>query len=544
MRTLTPRQKVAQLVVPWLLGNYTAVDDSVFLVARRWVHDLEVGGIIMSVGSPHDVAAKLNRLQEAAPLPLLVSADLEYGTGMRLSGATSFPPLMAVGATGDPLDAYTIGRGAALEGRAAGIHVNFAPVADVNNNPANPIINTRAFGEDPAAVGRLVTAYVRGLHEHGMLSTLKHFPGHGDTEVDSHIGLPVIRVDYARLDSVELVPFRAGIAAGADVVMSAHIAFPGLTGSDDPATLSPDVLTGVLRDSLGFRGMVVTDALVMGAIVAKYGAGEAAVRAFLAGSDLLLMPADPDSAIGAMVAAVESGRVTAERLDRSVRRMLDAKHSLGLFARRTVPLDSLMDRIGGRELQLLAQDMAVRALTLVRDTSGTLRALRGGPRRLALITYGDELNTTVGATIAEGLRAGGDTVESFRLWPMSGPASYDSARTIIGRAPAVVFAPNVRPVSWKGFIALPDSLARLIAATDSLKPTLLVSLGSPYLLNQVPTIGSYLVAWSGARVVERAVAQAILGRVAITGRLPIRVPPGYPLGHGIRVTEVLPTTSP
>jgi beta-N-acetylhexosaminidase len=540
LASLTVRQKVAQLVVPWLLGNYTALDDSVFLVAQRWVRELEVGGIIISVGSPHDVAVKLNRLQQVSRLPLLVSADLEYGSGMRLTGGTSFPPIMAVGATGEPLDAYTIGRAAALEGRAAGIHLDFAPVADVNNNPANPIINTRAFGEDPVAVGRLVTAFVRGLREHGMLSTLKHFPGHGDTEIDSHIGLPVIRADYARLDSIELVPFRAGIAAGADVVMSAHIAFPGLTGSDDPATLSPDVLTGLLRDSLGFRGMVVTDALVMGAIVAKYGAGEAAVRAFLAGSDLLLMPADPDSAIGSMLAAVENGRVTIERLDRSVRRMLDAKATLGLFARRTVPVDSVMNRVGTQEFQVLAQDMAVRALTLVRDTSGTLRALRGGPRRLALITYGDELNTTVGGQIVEGLRAGGDTVEPFRLWPMSGPQSYDSARAVIARAPAVVFAANVRPVSWKGFIALPDSFARLIAVTDSTKPTLLVSLGSPYLLNQVPSVGSYLLAWSGARVAERAVAQALLGRVPVTGRLPIRLPPAYPIGHGIRVTETRP----
>lgn len=544
LASLTVRQKVAQLVVPWLLGNYTALDDSVFLVAQRWVRELEVGGIIISVGSPHDVAVKLNRLQQGSRLPLLVSADLEYGSGMRLTGGTSFPPIMAVGATGEPLDAYTIGRAAALEGRAAGIHLDFAPVADVNNNPANPIINTRAFGEDPVAVGRLVTAFVRGLREHGMLSTLKHFPGHGDTEIDSHIGLPVIRADYARLDSVELVPFRAGIAAGADVVMSAHIAFPGLTGSDDPATLSPDVLTGLLRDSLGFRGMVVTDALVMGAIVAKYGAGEAAVRAFLAGSDLLLMPADPDSAIASMLAAVENGRVTIERLDRSVRRMLDAKATLGLFARRTVPVDSVMNRIGTREFQSLAQDMAVRALTLVRDSSGTFRALRGGPRRLALIAYGDELSTTVGGQIVEGLRAGGDTVEPFRLWPMSGPQSYDSARAVIARAPAVVFAANVRPVSWKGFIALPDSLARLIAVTDSTKPTLLVSLGSPYLLNQVPNVGSYLLAWSGARVAERAVAQALLGRVPVTGRLPIRLPPAYPIGHGIRVTEIRPPEVP
>ncbi|PYO62849.1 MAG: beta-N-acetylglucosaminidase, partial [Gemmatimonadetes bacterium] len=306
LATLTVRQKAAQLVMPFLPGAYAALDDSEFQVAARWVDSLEVGGVIVSVGSPFDIAAKLNTLQQRSRLPLLVSADLEWGAGMRLLGGTAFPMIMAVGATGEPRDAYTIGEAAAIEGRAVGIHVNFAPDADLNNNPLNPIINVRSFGEDPRAVARLVQEYVRGLQDHGMLATLKHFPGQGDTRQDSHISLPVITADYPRLDSLELVPFRAGIAAGAGAVMSAHIAFPAFTGSDEPATLSGAVLTGLLRDSLHFQGLVVTDALMMGAIASKYGAGEAAVRAFAAGSDLLLMPADPDSALNAMVAAVDA----------------------------------------------------------------------------------------------------------------------------------------------------------------------------------------------------------------------------------------------
>src|SRR5574341_214910 len=542
LASLTVRQKVAQLVTPWLAGSYAALDDSAYLVARRWVDSLEVGGIIISVGSPYDIAAKLNALQERSRLPLLISADLEWGAGMRVVGATAFPQIMAVGATGDPLDAYTIGRAAALEGRAVGIHVNFAPDADLNNNPANPIINTRSFGEDPRAVSALVRAYVRGLREHGMLATLKHFPGHGDTETDSHIGMPVIRAGYPRLDSLELVPFRAGIDAGADVVMSAHIAFPALTGNDDPGTLSAAVLSGLLRDSLHFRGLVVTDALTMGAIVAKYGAGEATVRAFLAGSDLLLMPADPDSALEAMTAAVVSGRITPERLHASVRRVLEIKQRLGLFRQRTVPLDSIARVVGSRQFTDLAEDLAVRALTLVRDTAGALRQLRVQPARLALVAYADEQNGGVGQRMAEVLRAGGDTIDYFRLWPMSGTASYDSARTVIGRNGRVVFAANVRPISWRGNIALPDSLARLITATDSVKPTVLVSLGSPYLLNQTPTVKSFLIAWSGVRASEKAVALALLGRVKITGHLPIRIPPAYPLAYGLSVTDT--TTAP
>ena len=540
LASLTVRQQVGQLVIPWLSGSYTALDDSLFQVAARWVDSLEIGGLIVSVGSPLDIATKLNALQQRSRLPLLVSADLEWGAGMRVVGATAFPHIMAVGATGDPRDAYTIGAAAAVEGRAVGIHVNFAPDADVNNNPANPIINTRSFGEDPRTVSRLVAEYVRGLHEHGMLATLKHFPGHGDTQTDSHIGLPVITAGYGRLDSLELVPFRAGIAAGADVVMSAHIAFPALTGSNDPATLSAAVLTGLLRDSLRFPGLVVTDALMMGAIVTKYGAGEATVRAFLAGSDLLLIPADPDSAVLAMTAAVAAGRVTPQRLAQSVRRVLEIKRRLGLFERRTVPLDSIPHVVGSKRFQDAANDIAVRSLTLVRDVGGRLHALRGHPGRLALIAYADEANASVGLFLTDLLRQGGDTVEYFRLWPMSGTLSYDSARATIARAPATVFVTNVRPISGKGNIALPDSLAQLITLTDAARPTVLVSLGSPYLLNQTPAVRSYLIAWSGVRASERAVALALLGRVPLGGHLPTRLPPDYALGWGLTVPAVQP----
>src|SRR5213083_1547217 len=540
LASLSVRDRVAQLVVPWLAGSYTALDDSLFQVAARWVDTLHVGGLIMSVGSPFDIAAKLNALQRRSRLPLLISADLEWGAGMRVVGGTAFPQIMAVGATGNPRDAYTIGEAAATEGRAVGIHVNFAPDADVNNNPLNPIINIRSFGEDPRAVSRLVQEYIRGLHDHGMLATLKHFPGHGDTQSDSHIGLPVITAGYGRLDSLELVPFRGGISAGADMVMSAHIAFPAFTGSDDPATVSAAVLTGLLRDSLHFRGLVVTDALVMGAIVGKYGAGEATVRAFLAGSDLLLIPADPDSAVLAMTAAVAAGRVTPQRLAQSVRRVLEIKRGLGLFERRTVPLDSIPHVVGSKRFQDAANDIAVRSLTLVRDVGGRLHALRGHPGRLALIAYADEANASVGLFLTDLLRQGGDTVEYFRLWPMSGTLSYDSARTTIARAPATVFVTNVRPISGKGNIALPDSLAQLITLTDAARPTVLVSLGSPYLLNQTPAVRSYLIAWSGVRASERAVALALLGRVPLGGHLPTRLPPDYALGWGLTVPAVQP----
>ena len=544
LTSLTVRQRVGQLIVPWLSGGYVANDDSVFLEAERWVDSLQVGGIIISVGGPFDIAAKLNTLQLRSKLPLLVSADLEWGAAMRVVGATAFPQIMAAGATGDTNDAYTIGAAAALEGRAVGIHVNFAPDADLNNNPLNPIINTRSFGEDPRAVSALVRAYVRGVHDQGMLATLKHFPGHGDTETDSHIGLPVITAGYARLDTLELIPFRAGIGAGADVVMSAHIAFPALTGSDDPGTLSAAVLTGLLRDSLRFTGLVVTDALDMGAIVGKYGAGEATVRAFLAGSDVLLMPASADSALDAMTVAVESGRIAHGRLDASVRRVLEVKRRLGLFERRTVPLERIMQTVGTRRMQNAAEDIAARSLTLVRDSGGALRQLRARRSRLAVIAYADEATSSVALRFSELLRLNGDTVDYFRLWPMSGPASYDSARTVLARNPVALFAANVKPISSRGNIALPDSLAALIGAVDATQPTVLLSFGSPYLLDQTPSVKTYLIAWSGVRVSERAAARAVLGLSPIGGHLPIRIPPEYHVGWGVVVPDSVVAAHP
>jgi beta-N-acetylhexosaminidase len=287
--SLPLRDRIAQLVMAWIPGTYASFDDVSLTHAEQWVDSLKVGGIIVSIGSPLDIAAKLNYLQEHSPLPLLVASDLEAGTAIRFNGGTPFPTNMGVGATGRELDAYEMGRITALEGRAVGIHLAFAPVADVNNNPANPLINTRSFGEDPHAVARLVAAEVRGIQEHGMLATAKHFPGHGDTGTDSHLALPVINSDWPRLDSVELVPFRAAVDAGVDAVMSGHIALPAIdTGVVRPGTLSPVILTGLLRDSLGFKGLAVTDALDMGALVNTYGAGEAAVLAFLAGTDILL----------------------------------------------------------------------------------------------------------------------------------------------------------------------------------------------------------------------------------------------------------------
>ncbi|MGH7580365.1 MAG: glycoside hydrolase family 3 protein [Gemmatimonadales bacterium] len=530
---LSVRDKIAQLVVPWIAGTYTAYDADAFARMKTWVDSLHVGGLIVSVGSPLDIAAKLNRLQQRSALPLLIASDLEGGTSIRFNGGTPLPPNMGVAATGSDSAAYEMGRITALEARAVGVHLAFAPVADVNNNPDNPIINTRSFGEDPAMVGRMVAAEIRGLQDHGMLATAKHFPGHGDTGTDSHLALPVIASDWSRLDSVELVPFRAAIEAGVEVVMSAHIALPAIDGGGlRPGTVSPGVLTGVLRDSLGFDGLVVTDALDMGGIANTYGA-DASVRAFLAGADLLLQPADAAAAIAAMEAAVARGEITEERLDRSVRRVLQAKLDLGLFTRRTVSLDSLPGIVGSSRFLDEAREMAARSVVMVKDVNGTVHGLRRAKPPMTLVTFGEEDNRTVGLTLAAELRRLGFSLSTVRLWPGSGGASYDSAASALARRPVALFVTADKPTAWRGNIGLPERLSALISGSARTRPTILVSLGNPYLISRLPEVGSYLIGWRSNPVTEEAMARALAGVAPITGRLPISIPPLYARGWGV-----------
>jgi beta-N-acetylhexosaminidase len=535
--TLTLREKAAQLVMPWISGDYWALDAAALDTALRLVRDDEVGGIIVGVGSsPYDVAEKLNTLQRAARVPLLVAADLEAGLATRTRGGTGFPGNMALGATGRELDAYEVGRVTALEGQAIGIHLDFAPVVDVNNNPANPIINVRSFGEDPARVAALGSAFIRGLREHGMLSTAKHFPGHGDTGTDSHLALPVITASRARMDSVELVPFRAAVRAGTDVVMTAHLAVPGLAGVDaPPATLSPFVLDTLLRGQLGFRGLVVTDALNMGAIVTRYGAAQAAVMAFAAGADIVLMPVSPRAVVDALTAAVARGEVSEARLDSSVARILALKARLGLFQNRLVDVDRVADIVGTAANSALAQDISQRSLVLVKDSLGLVPLPPARRHRVLVVAYGDENSRDVGATFAALLRSSVDTLRTFRLWPASGPASLDSVRAEASASGLVLFLAASRPTAWRPDavdIATPvaDLVGQLAAAGA---PVVAVSLGSPYVLRQIPGVAAFVAAWTDNDIIERAVARALLGLAPVTGHLPVSLPPAYPLGSGL-----------
>ena len=545
--SLTLREKVGQLVMPWVSGKFTAVDSEEFDELAAWVEAEKVGGLVLSMGTPHTYAAKLNELQRRADVPLLIASDMENGPGMRLGGifslphllpmggGTVFPPVMAIGATGSDSLAYALGRVLGTEARAIGVHMVFGPVLDVNSNPLNPIINTRSFGEDPALVARMGAAYIRGARDAGLMTTAKHFPGHGDTSVDSHIDLPTIERDRAGLDAIDLPPFRAGVEAGVDGVMTAHIAVVGVEGPDaPPATLSPYFMTGVLRDELGFTGLLFTDAMTMGGVAKRYGGTEPLVLALEAGADVLLMPRDVPEAIETVVQAVESGRIMEARIERSVRRILEAKARAGLAGGRLVDLGAVDEVVAVRGHTAVAEEIAERSITLVRDRDG-LVPLAGDSLRVLSITYADDRAPVAGRAFDAELRHRGQVVLSARVDDRSTQAELDSLRLQADSVDLIVASAYVSPREYEGSVATEGGFAQLVEALSAAGlPIVAVSFGSPYLLDFFPSVPAYLLAWGGAEVSQQAAARALTGEAPITGRLPVSLPPYHSLGTGIQ----------
>jgi len=466
---MTLRQKAGQLIMPWVLGDFAPEGSTSHDRIFGYVEDQEVGGVIMSVGSPIEVAAKLNRLQAVARYPLLVAADLETGAGFRmrgavqmpgtieLGGATDFPSLMALGAAADEELAYEMGRITAVEARAVGIHVPFAPVLDVNNNPDNPIINVRSFGEDPGQVSSMGTAFVRGVQENGAISTGKHFPGHGDTETDSHQALPIIRHDRERLDSVELRPFQAAIDAGMGAVMTAHITVPSINGGNgDAATLSSAVLTDLLRVDMGFRGILFTDAMDMAAISGRLGSGEAAVRAIEAGADVILMPASVSAALDSMVAAVENGRIAESRIDTSALRLLEAKESMGLHEDRTVALEGIPSVVGIPEHTAVADRIARKSITVLRNGRNLLPLLGTRTARVLSVTYRRTSDVLAGRYFNRRLRRTYPRLTTATVDRDASAGLYEGLLRQASRSALVIVSTYVTAVSYSGSVAIPE----------------------------------------------------------------------------------------
>src|ERR1700687_5752516 len=534
LRKMTVDEKIGQLIFATYHGSFTATDSAAYQQILHDVHDLHVGGFInITHGSPlgivksqaYPTAVLNNQLQSKSKLPLLIGADFERGTAMRLDEGTSFPTAMALAAGGSPKDAYAMGKITALEARAVGIHWIYAPDADVNNNPGNPIINTRSFGEDPQRVAQFVSEFVRGVQENGGLATAKHFPGHGDTAADSHIDLPVIRADRARLDQLELVPFRAAIAMQVESIMTGHLNVPALEPHPiTQATLSHSILTDLLRKELGYQGLIVTDAMDMGGITVRYAPGEAAVRAVVAGADALLIPPVPDAAFEALQAAMKSGRISKERLDASVRRILQAKARLGLNKNKLVDVNAINQKFGSAAWQKEAQDISDRGVTLLRDTPHRLPLDGTKPGRALLLAFYADPEPYPGEDLERELRSRFDSVTTLRAdtrfvnadnLKLPAPDGYDVA----------ILALFVRVSDRKGNVDVPAEQTALAERLFKAgKPVITVGFGSPYLVERFPQAETWLAAFGISDVAQISIARALFGQIPVRGHLPVTIP--------------------
>jgi beta-N-acetylhexosaminidase len=550
LAALTLREKAAQIVWPSVFGDFVSGDSPQWRRLSDYTQKEKVGGFTISVGSPIEVAAKLNALQSMSTVPLLVGADLEAGAGFRarggyfvpngidLGGAILFPPEMAVGATRDTTLAYEQGRLTAVEGRALGIHIAYAPVLDVNNNPDNPVINTRSYGEDPQLDARLGVAFIHGVQDHGMIATGKHFPGHGDTGTNSHLALPVVTVSRSRLDTVELVPFRAAVNGGVGAIMSFHGAMPALDSSNVPGTLSPKVLTGLLRGELGFKGIIISDAMDMRGVLDQYGSDEAVKRAIAAGIDVLIQPLDVSQTIDAVVAGVTEGRYTEARLDSSVRRVLETKRTLGLAQRKLVDLNALRFLVGDSSNLQVARRVAEKSITLVRDSLRQIPIAAGSAKVLS-ITLARRADLGAGNAFNAELRTGLPNLRTEFMATEDAPLNFPRLIAAADSADVTIVGSYVGQ-NWDAVSAsAPQAFANFVQTlVQRGRKPIIVAFGNPYLLQQLPSVGTYVVAWGGFPVSQTAAARALLGSAAISGHLPITIPPYAARGTGIERAAV------
>jgi beta-N-acetylhexosaminidase len=563
LHKLSTEEKVGQLFMVWVRAQFLNTESGTYAQLRDAINKYHVGSFAMTVpvdgpflikSEPYEAAMLLNKLQEAAKLPLLFAADFERGLTMRLNGPTVFPHAMAFGAAGKLEYSEAFGRITAQEARAIGIHWNFFPVADVNSNPANPVINTRSFGEDPQQVGDLVAAYIKGAHAGGMLATAKHFPGHGDTATDSHLGVARVNGDLAHLKSIELPPFQRAIDAGVDSVMVAHVSVPAL--EPDPnrvATVSTPVVTDLLKKQMKFKGIVSTDALDMAGLTRLYASnvGRAAVEAFQAGNDLLLIPADLDASYKAMVQAVERGEISTARLDESVLKILKTKASLGLQKARLVDIAAISQEVGKPQNMAVGQQVADDAVTLVRD-NGKLLSLKpvgtaqGGlpymtteetHNRLVVVVLSEDVRSDSGRVLARQVRSRVPDANVIYVDPRIAAAMTDEVLKAADQAQAVVAAVYVIPTpgAMKNSVAVADATGTLLnkLIEQGAEKTAVVAMGNPYVIADFPGIQNYLCTFSNATVSELSAVKALFGEITIRGRLPVSIPNVAQRGAGI-----------
>lgn len=547
---LTLEKKIAQLVTADVAGGYIADDDPRLARWTALARDHGLGMFVFYGGTPRDVARLLNRLQKAAAVPLLISADFEGGPGQQVTGASEFPANMAFAAAGDEDLMYRAASAAAVEGRAMGVHLTYTPVCDIAWNPDNPAESVRSFGGDLDRLGLMVRAYVRGCHEHGMLTSAKHFPGRGDVaNMPDDPPWAWNPKPAADIESQEFAAFKLGIDAGVDFVMTEHIAVPSVTGGSRlPASVEPKLVAGWLKGRLGFKGLVTSDDLWYDHVAARFGAEEVAVKAFEAGHDIILKPRDPVAAIGALAAAVRSGRIPEARVDEAVRKLLTLKARLGLHLDRFVDEARVGKFVGTAAHQALVREVADRSLTMLKNDGvvplGAVAGAAGrpaGPVRIVNIAVQKVDGDAAPAALAAKLAAAFPGTPSFALRPDMDPAYYETVWKAAGAADVVVLSLFVARNRMGDAAPFRDAdlafLRKVIAAKP--KAVVAMSYGNPQLVRKIPDVAAFLVGygergWFGNQSVYfDSFIQALKGELEPSGRLPVRVSDRYPIGAGL-----------
>jgi beta-N-acetylhexosaminidase len=567
LKKLSLEEKVGQMfMVRLIMPQFVNIRNPEYL---KWLDQIEryhLGSVLLTVpadgpslskSEPYEAAMLINQLQHVSKIPLLVAADYERGVSMRLNGTTVFPHSMAFGAAGKPELAEQFGRIVAQESRAIGVEWNLMPIADVNSNPSNPVINTRSFGEDPAQVGALVSAYIHGARSSGLLTAAKHFPGHGDTATDSHLGVATVNRTREQIEQIDLPPFRAAIDAGTDAVMVAHLTAPGL--EPDPArvaTNSSAIVTGILKQQLGFKGLVITDAMDMGGLTGVYPEGgsaaarHAALDTVKAGNDMLLLFSDLDSAYKGLVDAVRKGELPEKRIDESVLKILRAKASVGLHHAAQVDINTLASVISSPENLAVAQQIADSSITLVRENGRMLPLNRQGSSasapaygvvqkegsKLLCIIFTDDVRSDNGRQLQRELKARAPDARVIFVDPRIAAGSTPEIQSAVNAAENVLAAIYLVPVPGRAVrtegatgvntISVPDATAALLQSILQAKrdKTVVVSFGSPYFLSDFPQIENYVCAYSNAFTSEVGAVKALFGEIPFRGRLPVTIP--------------------
>lgn len=534
---MTLEEKIGQMVACRYSGNFVNLNSEYFQNLKTLIQKQKIGGLVIFGGVVYETAILNNTFQDLSDLPLLIASDFERGAGNQIDGATLFPPLMSLGAADSEDLAYMMGKITALEGRALGIHMTYAPVVDVNVNPDNPIINTRSIGENPEQVGRIGQAFIKGCQDHGMIATAKHFPGHGDTDLDSHSVLPNIDADRNRLDRVELLPFKRAIESGVQAIMVSHLRVPALDPTPDlPATLSAPILTGLLRKVMRFRGLIVTDAMGMGGVTTLYTPEDAAIRAVKAGVDMLLLPPTPEEVIRSLIRTVKTGEIAESRIDVSVKKILEAKARLGLHQKRSVEIDNLSRIIGQQAYLDQAEKSFEASMTLVKNEEGVV-PLSGRFQKMAVFSLSsDPGGYFAGQTFVREIKRRAPHSGEFYAEPSTGEEYICDAVEKAKEADVIIVGLFSRLRAGKGSVGLEPRHIQLIQELSlGSQPVVVASFGSPYFLLHFPGVGVYMCAYRYADEAQRAAVRALFGEIDITGKLPVSLPGIFPRGHGLQI---------